>query len=98
MNDLPLKNRSPQALNEASNIPVPDPRAMEEWKQLQTIIGRLQGLEYLIRGWMLLLMGGLVTALFGRGSRMSYFRFARDTPGTSSVACRVTRRFIVIIS
>lgn len=58
-----MEKKLPEALDEASNITNPDPCAMEEWKQLQTIIGRLQGLEYMIRGWLLALIGGLITAL-----------------------------------
>jgi len=41
----------------------PDARAMEEWKQLQSIIGRLETLEFQVRGWLLVLLGGLVAAL-----------------------------------
>jgi hypothetical protein len=38
--------------------------AVEEWKQLQTIIGRFDTLEFQIRGWLLVLLGILVTTLF----------------------------------
>lgn len=38
--------------------------AVEEWKQLQAIIGRYDTLEFQIRGWLLVLLGILLTTLF----------------------------------
>ena len=38
--------------------------AMEEWKQLHSIVGRLETLVFQNRGWLLLLLGGLVAALY----------------------------------
>jgi hypothetical protein len=43
---------------------------MEEWKQLQTIIGRHEGLEFQIRGWLLVLLIALVAALFSDSSKL----------------------------
>lgn len=37
--------------------------AIEEWKQLQEVIGRLEGLEFQVRGWLLALLGALAAAL-----------------------------------
>ncbi|MDM0105009.1 hypothetical protein QTH97_08695 [Variovorax sp. J22R24] len=50
--------------------------AIEEFKQLQTIIGRHEGQEYQVRGWLLVLLGGLVAALFsGDNSRLFVWAF-----------------------
>jgi|HubBroStandDraft_5_1064220.scaffolds.fasta_scaffold70597_2 hypothetical protein len=49
----------------------PDPRAMEEWKQLQTIIGRLEGLEFQVRSWLLVLLGALIAVLFKEGPKLT---------------------------
>jgi len=38
----------------------PEQGALEEWKQLQTIIGRLDTLEYQHRGWLFVILGALV--------------------------------------
>jgi hypothetical protein len=53
------------------DMETPDPRALEEWKQLQTIIGRLEGLEFQIRGWLLVLLGALIAALLSEKSRLT---------------------------
>ncbi|RSL18621.1 hypothetical protein EDE15_4211 [Edaphobacter aggregans] len=44
--------------------------AVEEWKQLQTIIGRFDTLEFQIRGWLLVLLGVLLTALFSEKAQL----------------------------
>ena len=49
--------------------------AMEEWKQLQTIIGRFDTLEFQIRGWLLVLLGGLITALYSEKTNLQPFAF-----------------------
>ena len=42
----------------------PEDLAVEEWKQLQAIVGRLETLVFQNRGWLLLLLGALVAALY----------------------------------
>jgi hypothetical protein len=54
-----------------NSLAQPDPRAMEEWNQLQIIIGRHEGLEFQIRGWLLLLLVALVAALFDDARQLS---------------------------
>jgi hypothetical protein len=49
----------------------PEQGALEEWKQLQTIIGRLDTLEFQHRGWLLVLLGGLIAAVLTKPSTMS---------------------------
>jgi hypothetical protein len=49
----------------------PDPIGIEEWKQLQAIIGRLEGLEFQIRGWLLVLLGALIAAVLSDNSRLT---------------------------
>jgi hypothetical protein len=44
--------------------------AVEEWKQLQAIIGRFDTLEFQIRGWLLVLLGVLITALFSEKAQL----------------------------
>ncbi|SAL32911.1 hypothetical protein [Caballeronia humi] len=48
-----------------------DERAMEEWRQLQAIIGRYDGFDFSIRGWLLVLVGAAMTAHFSKGSPIS---------------------------
>jgi hypothetical protein len=52
-----------------------DERAMEEWRQLQGIVSRLVGSEYHIRGWLLVLLGALVAALFSERTRLTGLLF-----------------------
>jgi hypothetical protein len=49
---------------------------MEEWKQLQTIIGRYDTLEFQHRGWLLVLVGALIAALYADKGRLSGGLFA----------------------
>jgi hypothetical protein len=50
----------------------PNSVAIEEWRQLQTIIGRYDGLDVTIRGWLLALLGGLLAAFFAKGSHIHW--------------------------
>jgi len=52
-----------------------DERAMEEWRQLQDIVSRLEGSEYHVRGWLLVLLGALVAALFSERTRLTGLLF-----------------------
>jgi len=60
----------------SNEISAPDARAMEEWRQLQTIIGRHEGLEFQVRGWLLVLLVALVAALFADKSKLSAAAFS----------------------
>ena len=60
-----------------------DERALEEWKQLEEIIGRVETREVHTRGWMLVLLGAQVAALFSEKTRLPSPVFA--TAGISVV-------------
>src|SRR5690349_476663 len=51
--------------------PKPNECAMEEWKQFQTIIGRYDGFDFSIRGWLLVLVGATMTARFSNHTHIS---------------------------
>ena len=54
----------------------PDTRAMEEWKLLSAVIARYESFEFQLRGWLLVILGGLIAALYAERSRLPWLRFA----------------------
>lgn len=44
---------------------------MEEWKQLETCIGRYEGQEFQVRGWLFVILGVFGAALFAEKSKLS---------------------------
>src|SRR6516225_4898547 len=60
---------------ESRTAPNPDERAMEEWKQFQVIIGRYDGFDFSIRGWLLVLVGAAITARFSSATHISAWLF-----------------------
>lgn len=65
----------------------PDERAMEEWKQLETIIGRFEGQEFQVRSWLFVLLGVLGAALLAERPRLSGPVFAAVAGGLVWVHC-----------
>jgi len=49
--------------------------AIEELRQLQTVIGRMDQLEFQVRAWLLALLGALVAAKFSHSPRLSSVHF-----------------------
>jgi hypothetical protein len=54
---------------------MPDERAMEEWRLLQSIISRHETIEFQIRGWLLVLLVALVAALYADRTRLNNAAF-----------------------
>ena len=50
--------------------------ALEEWKELQGIIARLEDGEYKLRNWLLALLTGLCVAILSGKLTMSFFKFS----------------------
>ena len=55
---------------------LPDPVALEEWKLLASIIGRLEEVEYKIRSWLVALITALAVALYSKRLDLSVGSFA----------------------
>jgi hypothetical protein len=60
----------------ATNADKPDERALEEWKQLETCIGRYEGQEFQVRSWLFVILGAFGAALYAEKSKLSGFVFA----------------------
>lgn len=60
---------------------------MEEWKQLETIIGRYEGQEFQVRGWLFVLLGVLGAALFAEKPKFSGTIFIVAGVGLVVVYC-----------
>ncbi len=49
--------------------------AIEEWKMLSSIIGRLEDIEYKMRSWLFALITGLSIALYSKEINISWYSF-----------------------
>jgi hypothetical protein len=60
---------------------------MEEWKQLEAIIGRYEGQEFQIRGWLFVLLGVLGAALYAEKPKLSGLVFSAVGGGLVWLYC-----------
>jgi hypothetical protein len=50
-------------------------RAMEEWRQLQLVVTRIEHQEFQVRGWLLVLLAALLAALYADKTRLEAAMF-----------------------
>jgi hypothetical protein len=72
-----------------SRVEEPDERAMEEWRQLETIIGRYEGQEFQVWGWLFVLLGVFGTALYAEKPKLSGPVFAAVGGSLVLVYCSI---------